>query len=50
MKKLLLYLFSLIGVLVTIAFIGIEIYVWLTYATAPAGEIPTWALVLMFKG
>ncbi|MDE6356946.1 MAG: hypothetical protein K2L67_06880 [Clostridia bacterium] len=50
MKRLILWLFTLIGILVTVAAIGLEIYVWLTYATAPAGEIPAWALILMFKG
>lgn len=49
MKKLILGLFTLIGILVTAAFIVAEIYVWITYGTAPAGEIPAWALLLMFR-
>ncbi len=47
--KLFKFLFCLIGILATVAVIGLEIYVWVTYATAPAGEIPAWALVLMFR-
>lgn len=50
MKRLILWLFTLIGIAVTVAFIVAEIYVWLTYATAPAGEIPAWALILMLRG
>ena len=50
MKRLILGLFTLIGIAATIAAIALEVYVWITYATAPAGEIPAWALVLMFRG
>ncbi len=50
MKRLILWLFTLIGILVTVAAIGLEIYVWLTYGASPAGEVPAWALILMFKG
>lgn len=49
MKRLLLRIFALIGVVVTVAFIGLEIYVWLKYGTAPAGDVPAWALYLMFR-
>lgn len=30
--------------------IGIEIYVWVTYANVPITEIPSWALFFMFGG
>ncbi len=47
--RILGFLFSLIGFAVTVAFIALEAYVWITYGLAPAGEVPTWALYLMFK-
>lgn len=50
MKRFILGLFTLIGIATTIAAIVLEVYVWITYATATAGEIPAWALVLMFRG
>ncbi len=30
--------------------IGIEIYVWVTYANTPISEIPIWALIFMLGG
>lgn len=49
MKKFLLHIFAFIGFAVTVAVIALEVYVWLTYGSAPAGDVPTWALYLMFK-
>ena len=47
MKKFLLHIFAFIGFAVTVAVIALEVYVWLTYGSAPAGDVPTWALYLM---
>lgn len=49
MKRLILWLFTLIGILATLAFVILEAYVWLTYGAAPAGDVPAWALYLMFQ-
>ena len=49
MRKLFFFLFALIGFAITVIFIALEVYVWITYGTAPAGEVPAWALYLMFK-
>lgn len=38
----------ILTVLITLAVIGLEIYVWVEYGNKPAGEIPLWALWLLF--
>lgn len=44
----------LVMILLAVAIIGgliaTEIYVWVTYANTPVGEIPAWALFFMFRG
>ena len=47
--KLLSFIFSLIGFAVVVAFAVLEAYVWITYGLKPAGEVPVWAMYLMFK-
>ena len=37
-------------ILLGLAFVGVEIYVWVTYANTPASELPAWVLFLMFGG
>ena len=37
-------------ILLGLAFIGVEIYVWVTYANTPASELPAWVLFLIFGG
>lgn len=46
----LLILVCAILILAVLAFIGLEIYVWVTYGGKPVTEIPAWALWFMFSG
>ena len=41
-------LFIIFTVLILIAFLGAEIYLWVEYGGKPLGEIPTWVLYLMW--
>ena len=47
--RILSFLFSIIGFVVTVAFAVLEAYVWITYGLKPTGEVPAWALYVMFK-
>ena len=41
---------GIVIILLCLTFVGVEIYVWVTYANTPASELPAWILFLMFKG
>lgn len=41
---------GIVCILLCLAFVGVEIYVWVTYANTPASELPAWVLFLMFGG
>lgn len=41
---------GIVVILLALAFVGVEIYVWVTYANTPASELPAWILFLMFGG
>lgn len=41
---------GIVIILLCLAFVGVEIYVWVTYANTPASELPAWILFLMFGG
>ncbi len=47
-----LFLIAMIALFVIVigGLIGIEIYVWVTYANTPISEIPIWALIFMLGG
>ena len=42
--------FIVMMVLLALAMIGIEIYIWVTYANTPVEELPSWVLFFMFGG
>ena len=45
-----IYYFVVISLcILLITFIGMEIYVWISYGGKPINEIPTWALWFMFS-
>ncbi len=48
MRTIFILLFIVFCVLVVVAFIGLETYLWINYGGKPIGEIPTWALYLMW--
>lgn len=47
METTFLWLFIVFCILVLVAFIGLEIYLWVEYGSKPLGEIPAWALYFM---
>lgn len=49
-SKLPKYILFALLTLIIIAYVGIEIYVWVTYGGKPIDEIPAWALWFMFGG
>jgi hypothetical protein len=46
--EILKWVLVIVGILLVLAYIGIEIYVWVVYGGTPTGEIPMWALWLMW--
>ena len=48
MERVIQFIIIAIGVLIVLALIGLEIYVWVVYGNKPAGEVPLWALWLLF--
>lgn len=49
LSNILYKLFIILIILLSLTFTVLEIYVWIKYGGMPAGEIPGWALWLMFK-
>ena len=41
---------GIVVILLGLALVGVEIYVWVTYANTPASELPAWVLFFMFGG
>lgn len=51
MKKrnnLAIYVLGIICLLLFIAFISVELYVWITYTDVPVSELPIWVIIFMF--
>ena len=46
-KYFLTSLIFILGLLLFISYIGLQIYLWITFGNTPIGEIPAWALWLM---
>ena len=46
--EILKWILAIVGILLVLAVIGIEIYVWVVYGGTPVGEIPMWALWFMW--
>lgn len=48
METIFAWLLIVFCILALVAFLGLEIYLWVEYGGKPLGEIPTWALYLMW--
>lgn len=49
-SKMILWIIIFAFAILALGFIGIELYVWITYASKSVNEIPLWALFFMFGG
>ena len=43
-------IFLIVLVIICIAAIAFEIYLWVTYGDTPVGELPSWVLFFMIGG
>jgi len=48
LKTIGMWLLIIVFILLTLAFIGLEIYAWVVYGGKPIDEIPMWILWLMW--
>jgi hypothetical protein len=48
LKTIGMWVLVIVGILIILAYVGIEIYVWVVYGGTPIDEIPMWALRLMW--
>jgi hypothetical protein len=46
-KNILKSFIIIVGLLLIFSYIGLQIYLWITFGNTPIGEIPAWALWLM---
>ena len=48
LKTIGMWVLVIVGILIILAYVGIEIYIWVVYGGTPIDEIPMWALRLMW--
>lgn len=49
-ENIILGIFIAIIILIFLSVIGIEIYIWITYANTPINELPSWVVFFMIGG
>lgn len=46
-KNLIIIFITIFIITLIFSYIGLQIYLWITFGNTPVGEIPAWALWLM---